>query len=79
MRHILQVIYEDEIGHVACGKRWFDDLAGRRGLDPKEAWQKLVHEGFKGRLKPPFNENARDAANFPSDFYRPLASLKISG
>ena len=76
---ILQVIYEDEIGHVACGKRWFDDLAGRRGLDPKEAWQKLVREGFKGRLKPPFNENARDAANFPSDFYRPLASPKISG
>src|SRR5690606_30985264 len=28
---ILQVIFDDEIGHVAVGKRWFDHLCGVRG------------------------------------------------
>ena len=69
---ILRVIYDDEIGHVACGKHWFEHLARRRGQDPKDIWQKLVREEFKGKLKPPFNEVARDAANFPSAYYLPL-------
>lgn len=66
---VLEVIYEDEIGHVAVGKRWFDHIAQDRGEDPKTAWQGLVRRYFKGSLKPPFNEAGRDAANFPFDFY----------
>lgn len=69
---ILEVIYQEEIGHVAAGKRWFDHLAGRRGLEPRTAWQGLVRQHFRGTLKPPFNEEARQAAGLPSAFYASL-------
>ena len=70
----LQVIYEEEIGHVAVGKRWFDHLCASRGLAPQETWQDLVRRHFKGQLKPPFNDAARGAAGFPADFYGALAA-----
>jgi uncharacterized ferritin-like protein (DUF455 family) len=70
---VLQVIYAEEIGHVAIGKRWFDFLCARRGLDPQQTWQDLVRRHFRGRLKPPFNEPARAEAGLPADFYDPLA------
>ena len=67
---LLQVIYDDEIGHVATGKRWFDALCQERGLDPRTSWQDLVARHFKGKLKPPFNRAGRAAAGLPEDFYR---------
>lgn len=70
----LQVIYDEEIGHVAIGKRWFDTLCVQQQRDPVETWQGLVRQHFKGTLKAPFNEAGRDAAGFPSDFYAPLAN-----
>ena len=66
---VLAVIYEDEIGHVAIGKRWFDWICERRGLNPVNAWHQAVRAHFKGVLKAPFNEAARDAAGFPVDAY----------
>ena len=71
---VLAVIYRDEIGHVAIGKRWFDFLCMRRGLDAQETWQALVRRHFKGQLKRPFNDDARRQAGFPADFYAELAS-----
>ncbi|HTH97611.1 MAG TPA: ferritin-like domain-containing protein [Stellaceae bacterium] len=70
---VLKVIYQDEIGHVATGQRWFDRIARCRGLDPLPAWQDLVRRRFKGALKRPFNAAARDAAGLPGDYYEPLA------
>lgn len=69
---ILQVIYDDEIGHVAVGKRWFDHLCIQRGLDPVSTWQEIVRARFRGGVKPPFNIPAREAAGFSSAFYGPL-------
>ena len=69
---VLEIIYRDEIGHVAIGKRWFDHVCTARGLPPKETWQDLVRRNFKGQLKPPFNDAGRGEANFPADFYSPL-------
>lgn len=66
---ILDVIYRDEIGHVAIGKRWFDWVCGQRGLEPAPAWQDAVRTYFKGNVKPPFNEAARSAAGFPVAAY----------
>lgn len=71
---MLQVIYDEEIGHVAIGKRWFDHLCARRGLAPQPTWQGLVRRHFKGQLKPPFNDAARGEAGFPADFYAELAA-----
>lgn len=70
----LQVIYDEEIGHVAIGKRWFDHLCARRGLDSQETWQRLVRRHFKGQLKPPFNDDARQQAGFPAQYYGALAT-----
>ncbi len=69
---ILQIIFDEEIGHVACGKRWFDFLCARQGCSPQETWRELVKRHFHGALKPPFNESARNAAGLPADFYSAL-------
>ncbi|WP_374308045.1 ferritin-like domain-containing protein [Dongia sp.] len=69
----LEIIYRDEIGHVAAGKRWFDHVALKQGHDPASIWQELVRKHFRGRLKPPFNRAARDAAGFAAVFYEPIA------
>ncbi|MEQ9815703.1 MAG: ferritin-like domain-containing protein [Azospirillaceae bacterium] len=69
---ILQVIHDDEIGHVAIGRRWFEHVCTARGLPPVETWQSLVRRYFKGDLKRPFNHESRGKAGFASAFYEPL-------
>ncbi len=69
----LQVIYREEIGHVAIGRRWFAWAAEARGLEPWEAWPGLVRRYFKGALKPPFNHDGRAAAGLPRSGYEGLA------
>jgi uncharacterized ferritin-like protein (DUF455 family) len=70
---ILQRIYDDEIGHVEIGSRWFHAIAAKRELVPAEAWQELVKRHFRGHLKKPFNRAARDTAHLPAAFYEPIA------
>ena len=69
----LEVIYAEEVGHVAYGSKWFNWLCGRDGLDPKDVFHDLVRRYFHGTLKPPFNEEKRADAGLPPDFYWPLA------
>jgi uncharacterized ferritin-like protein (DUF455 family) len=66
---VLQVIYDEEIGHVATGSRWFQWECARRGLEPVAAYRDLVQRHYGGALKPPFNRAARDAAGFDAAFY----------
>jgi uncharacterized ferritin-like protein (DUF455 family) len=66
---VLRVIYADEIGHVAAGRRWFEWLSERRGVAPVETWRALVRKHFRGALKPPFNDEARAKAGFASAYY----------
>lgn len=70
---ILQRIHDDEIGHVAIGKRWFDHVCDALQQPRIETWQSLVRQYFKGALKRPFNTKSRDLAGFASAFYEPLA------
>jgi uncharacterized ferritin-like protein (DUF455 family) len=69
---VLRRIYRDEIGHVAAGVRWFDELCRAGGFIPEETFRALVRCYFKGQLKPPFNHEARAAAGFPARYYEPL-------
>ncbi|MEM1352470.1 MAG: ferritin-like domain-containing protein [Pseudomonadota bacterium] len=69
----LEVIYAEEVAHVAYGSKWFHFLCGRHNLDPKEQFHALVRRYFHGALKPPFNEEKRAEAGIPPDFYWPLA------
>ena len=70
----LQVIYAEEVAHVAYGSKWFNWLCGRDGTDPKDVFHNLVRQYFHGGLKPPFNEAKRADAGLPPDFYWPLAA-----
>jgi uncharacterized ferritin-like protein (DUF455 family) len=69
----LEVIYAEEVSHVAYGSKWFHFLCGRHDLDPKDVFHDLVRKYFHGPLKPPFNEEKRAEAGLPPDFYWPLA------
>jgi uncharacterized ferritin-like protein (DUF455 family) len=71
---VLRRIYDDEIGHVATGMRWFAFLCARGTLPPAETYHALVRRYFKGVLKPPFNDEGRAAAGFSAVFYAPLAA-----
>ncbi|WP_232830325.1 ferritin-like domain-containing protein [Oceanicella sp. SM1341] len=68
----LEVIYADEVAHVAYGSKWFHFLCGRADIDPKTAFHDLVRRYFGTGLKPPFNEARRADAGLPPDFYWPL-------
>lgn len=70
---VLDVIYHDEITHVQAGHKWFNILCEKEKQDPKTTYQKLVRKYFKGRLKPPFNKDARSLAGLEEDFYSPLS------
>lgn len=72
--NVLNVILKEEIGHVAIGNRWFQHYCKSNGLNAREHWQHMVGKFFKGLLKPPFNEEAREQAGVPPDYYLPLSS-----
>ena len=65
----LEVIYRDEVGHVAAGQRWFQWECARRGVDAVAAYRDLVRRYHGGGLKPPFNHAARAQAGFAAAFY----------
>ncbi len=69
---VLEIIYRDEIGHVAIGRRWFEFICARQGRDPETAYHSHVRDRFKGLVKPPFNTAARDAAGLTVGYYEPL-------
>ncbi|NDR56434.1 ferritin-like domain-containing protein [Aliiruegeria sabulilitoris] len=69
----LDVIYAEEVHHVAYGSKWFHFLCGREDRDPVIVFHDLVRRYFHGPLKPPFNEEKRAEAGLPPDFYWPLA------
>jgi uncharacterized ferritin-like protein (DUF455 family) len=70
---ILGRIYRDEIRHVGAGSRWFRWACESRRIEPVSVWKRLVATHFRGVLKPPFNDSARDEAGLSRDYYGALA------
>jgi uncharacterized ferritin-like protein (DUF455 family) len=70
---ILGRIYRDEIRHVAAGSKWFRWGCESLAMEPVSSWKRLVGAHFKGALKPPFNDSARDEAGLSRDYYSALA------
>ena len=70
---VLQTIYDEEVRHVAIGRKWFKKVAKYAPASEIEQFHSLVKRYFKGVLKPPFNEAARTKADLPREFYAPLA------
>lgn len=70
---VLEMIYEEEKGHVRAGTVWFTRLAATKGAEPAALFHDMVRTYFKGALKPPFNADARHYAGLDAAFYEPLA------
>jgi uncharacterized ferritin-like protein (DUF455 family) len=71
---IVSRIYRDEIRHVAAGTKWFRISCEAQGLEPVSHWKRLVGRHFKGLVKPPFNDSARDEAGLSREYYSGLAA-----
>ncbi|XP_067105104.1 uncharacterized protein si:ch73-314g15.3 [Osmerus mordax] len=69
---VLEVIYKDEITHVAAGLRWFTYICSEEGRDCLSMFHDLVKQHFKGYLKPPFNTEGRKTAGMTEEWYVPL-------
>jgi uncharacterized ferritin-like protein (DUF455 family) len=61
---VLSLIYEQEIGHVEIGSRWFRWACYARRLDPTAHFAALLGRYMKGRIKGPLNVEARRSAGF---------------
>ncbi|WP_373490526.1 ferritin-like domain-containing protein [Parasphingorhabdus sp.] len=66
---VLSRIYQDEINHVFFGTKWFEYVCNRINQAPHDHWRRLVKIHFKGTIKPPFNDSARQAAGLTRDYY----------
>ena len=61
---ILDLILQEEIGHVEIGNRWYRYLCEQRGLEPRASYGELAVRYQAPALKGPFNIEARRKAGF---------------
>ena len=64
---ILDIILNDEIGHVAAGNRWYRHVCHERGLDPIGTYRDLIKQYDAPKLKSPYNLEARRLAGCEED------------
>ncbi|MDB5936443.1 MAG: hypothetical protein JWQ01_3787 [Massilia sp.] len=61
---ILDLILEEEVGHVEIGNRWYGYLCRQQGLEPRATYDELAARYEAPVLKGPFNIEARRRAGF---------------
>ncbi len=66
---ILNIIYKEEIGHVAKGVRWFNAVCEISGKEPELHFQDLVKMYLPAALRGPFNHKAREQAGLQKGYY----------
>jgi len=64
---ILEIILNDEIGHVLIGNRWFNFLCSKDNLSPIATYRELAAKYRAPVLKGPFNMVARLQAGFTAE------------
>ena len=64
MVELLDIIFQDEIGHVKIGNFWFHYLCKERHLDPIATFEMLIQKHIGESLRGPFNIEARKSADF---------------
>ena len=72
---ILEIIFRDEIGHVAAGTRWFNYLCAQRDVEPVTTFRHLIDTHLRSPLRPPFHLEARSRAGFSKEELAVLESL----
>lgn len=70
---ILDHNFREEVGHVSIGVKWFKELCSLRGLEPINTFHNLSEKYFKGKLREPFNHEARLEAGLTPEWYLPIA------
>lgn len=63
----LNIILEEEIDHVRIGTRWYHYCCEQRDLPKRETFVELIKTTMQGKLKGPFNIQARLMAGFEQD------------
>lgn len=71
------VIYRDEIDHVRVGNHWFRYCCTQRGLDPQAVFARLLEQHMRGRLRGPFNYEARALAGFTESEIQMLRDMPV--
>ena len=61
---VIDVILDDEIGHVSIGNRWFHFLCARQGLEPRAAHRRVAGRCDAPRHRGALNVAARLRAGF---------------
>lgn len=64
---VLDIILRDEIGHVAIGNRWFNEVCNNENRDPIEAFEQCLHDYSAPQPRSPFNFEARAQAGFSEE------------
>ncbi len=72
---ILQIIFDEEIGHVRIGSHWFYHLCQQRGLSPEDTFISLLQQYMQSGIAGPFETDARMAAGFTKQEILRLANL----
>ncbi len=71
---IMDIILEEEIGHVAAGNRWYRYVCETKGLDPISTYRQLIQQYDAPKLKSPYNLQARRLAGFEEEELSYLAA-----
>lgn len=61
---LLDIILQDEIGHVGLGDSWFRHLCAAQQLEPESTFRRLLRDYDAPLPQSPMNETARLAAGF---------------
>jgi len=61
---ILDIIFNDEINHVAIGTKWFHYLCDQRQVDRHKTFITLMEKHLKGKIHGPYHTDARKEAGF---------------
>ncbi|MDO5666190.1 MAG: ferritin-like domain-containing protein [Alcaligenaceae bacterium] len=73
---ILDIILEEEVGHVEVGNRWYLAECEALQLDPIEAYAELLKTYGVANPRGPFNKEARKLAGFSDEELAWLESLE---
>jgi len=72
---ILNIILEEEIGHVAIGSHWFHYCCKNSGLEPDSTFRDLLNQYMGGGLRGPLHTEARLQAGFSQRELEQLVNL----
>ncbi|MBL3601532.1 MAG: ferritin-like domain-containing protein [gamma proteobacterium endosymbiont of Lamellibrachia anaximandri] len=72
---VLQVILDEEVGHVQFGSDWFAWLCEQRGVDPETTYFDLLNNVLNGEIRCPLHRQARLDAGFSESELERLEAL----